>query len=147
MLGDKKDEFWHWVQNENFYQGVPLIEGAYETIDKYKSDIDFYLASAFIWDGVVDLSGPCLKDKYEYLRENLPMIPKDRYIFVNHKDLLRFDIRLDDRVSNLTQGDLLLLYSAWHNRTIKNEELKEKNIIRVDNWQEVDKMLARRLGR
>lgn len=147
LLGDKKDSFWHWVQNKNFYKDVPLIEGAYETIDKYKNDIDFYFTSAFLWDGIIDVSGDCLKDKYEYLRDNLPMIPRDRYIFINHKDLLTFDIRLDDRISNLTQGDLLLLFSAWHNRSVAKEELDSKKIIRVDNWQEVDKRLARRLGR
>lgn len=147
LLGDKKDAFWHWVKDENFYKGVPLIDGVYETIDKYKNDIDFYFVSAFIWDGIVDLSGPSLRDKYEYLKENLPMVPKDRYIFINHKDLLSFDIRLDDRISNLTQGDLMMLFSAWHNRNIKQDELASKNIIRVDNWQEVDKMLARRLDR
>lgn len=147
LLGDKKDNFWCWVRNKNFYKGVPLIEGVYETIDKYKNDIDFYFTSAFLWDGIVDVTGPCLRDKYEYLRDNLPMIPRDRYIFINHKDLLNFEIRLDDRMSNLTQGDLLLLFSAWHNRNITKEELDNKGIIRVDNWQEVDKMLARRLGR
>lgn len=147
LLGDKKDAFWYWVQDINFYKGVPLIEGVYETLDKYKNDIDFYFSSAFVWDGIVDVSGKCLRDKYEYLKENLPMIPTDRYIFINHKDLLTFDVRLDDRMSNLTQGDLLMLYSAWHNRSIDKQELENKGIIRVENWQEVDKMLARRLGR
>lgn len=147
LLGDKKDAFWHWVKDINFYRDVPLIDGAYETLDKYKNDIDFYFVSAFLWDGIIDVSGPCLKDKYEYLRENLPMIPRDRYMFVNHKEMLDFDIRLDDRLNNLAQGDLLLLFSAWHNRNITLEELESKKIVRVDNWQEVDKALARRLGR
>lgn len=146
LLGDKQTEFWHWVKDKNFYKDVPLIDGAYETLDKYKNDIDFYLASAFLWDGELDMTGPCLRDKYEYLRDNLPMIPKDRFMFVNRKNMLNFDIRLDDRITNLTQGDLLLLYSAWHNRKISDIELEEKKIVRVNNWQEVDKMLARRLG-
>lgn len=147
LLGDKKDDFWRWVQHENFYKDVPLIDGVYDTLEKYKDDIDFYFGSAFLWDGIVDVTGKCLKDKYEYLRDNLPMIARDRYIFINHKDLLKFDIRLDDRVSNLTQGDLLLLFSAWHNRNITKEELDSKRIVRVNNWCDVDKELARRLGR
>ena len=34
-----------------------------------------------------------------------------------------------------------LLFSAYHNKNIPDEELKKDGLIRVNNWKEVEKIL------
>ena len=50
-------------------------------------------------------------------------------------------ISIDDKIENLINGDIKLLYTAYHNKNISKEELEEKGIIRVNNWLEIEKIL------
>lgn len=54
---------------------------------------------------------------------------------------MHFDARIDDKVSNLTDGKIKLLYDAWHNRNISKKELDKLEIIRVHNWYEIEDIL------
>ena len=79
---------------------------------------------------------PLFTKVVEYLKAN-----PEKYIFTTHKDLLNFDIRIDDRINNLNGATTKLLFTAWHNRSIPTNELKEKNIVRVNNWKDIEKVL------
>ena len=45
--------------------------------------------------------------------------------------------------TNYQEGDaeIKLLFTAYHNVNITDEELKAKNLIRVNNWKEIEKIL------
>lgn len=144
LLGDRVDDFWRFVQNEDFYGDSPLYDGAYDTLYKYKDILSIYITTAYLWDGIIDTSGTNLANKYYYLRKVLPFLDREKYIFITDKSMLRFDIRLDDKVANLTDGETKLLFSAWHNQELPNTYLDESGIIRVNNWQEVDRELSLR---
>ena len=38
-------------------------------------------------------------------------------------------------------AEIKLLFTAYHNVNITDEELKAKNLIRVNNWKEIEKIL------
>lgn len=145
ILGDKKDEFWYSIKDINLYEGVELFPDCYDVLKYYSEYLDIYITTAYLWDGIVDISGRNLKDKYEYLKAMLPFIPVENHIYTTNKGLLNFDIRLDDKPSNLTNGELKMMYTEWHNKNIPDSKLEECGIVRVNNWQEVDKVLNKKL--
>ena len=132
LLGDKKDEFWESVKDINFYQDIPLMDGAFEALEKLNKHFDLYIVTAYLWDGTPDCSSNNLKFKYEYLKEKLPFIPQNKYIFTSNKAIIDFDIRIDDRPSNLIGGETKIMFDQWHNRG----EIEDKSIIRVFSWKE-----------
>lgn len=54
---------------------------------------------------------------------------------------MNFDIRIDDRLLGLGNAKIKLLFNSWSNNTISEEELKEKNVIRVNGWDDIEKIL------
>ena len=102
---------------------------------------DIYIVTTYLWNEAKDISGINMMNKYYYLRETLPFIAPEKYIFASNKKIMNFDIRIDDRVKNLDGAKTKLLFTAWHNKEISEVELKANNIIRVNNWGEVLKEL------
>lgn len=139
LLGDKKDEFWKSVENDNFYQDLPLMEGCYEVLEKLNKHFDIYIVTAYLWDGIPDVSGNNLRNKYEYLKENLPFISPSKYIFTTNKNIIDFDIRIDDRINNLNGAETKILFDQWHNRKLDEVDLVGVN--RVYNWYQIYDLL------
>ena len=133
--------FWNYVKNKNFYKDAPLLDGCFEVLKKLNEKYDVYIVTSYLWNETIDISGNNLSNKYYYLQKMLPFIKPDKYIFTTNKDLLNFDIRIDDRINNLNGATTKLLFTAWHNRSIPTNELKEKNIVRVNNWKDIEKVL------
>jgi len=55
--------------------------------------------------------------------------------------MIPFDIKIDDKITNLDNSTTKILFNAWHNKTISEEELKDKNVIRVYNWKDIENIL------
>ena len=61
--------------------------------------------------------------------------------------MIRADVQIDDRLSNLDENiETRILFTSYHNKDIKSEELKEKGVIRAgydwrNGWREVKKIL------
>lgn len=149
LLGDREDEFWRWITHnhlDNFYEDSPLMDGVYETLDKYNDYILYTVVTSYLWPKSSIVTANNLKYKYEYIMKMLPMIDPARITFTNDKSIESYNIRLDDKLGNIQEGELRMLYSAWHNQDITDDELKSQKVIRVDNWQEVDKVLGYKLG-
>lgn len=136
-------DFWEFVKEKDFYADAPLFEGCYEVLEKLNKKFDLYIVTSYLWNETIDLSGNNLKNKYYYLREKIPFIGPEKYIFSTTKKLMNFDIRIDDRLGNLVGAETKLLFSAWHNRDISEEELKRENVIRVDNWFDILNILEK----
>ena len=133
----KKDEFWHYVEERDFYKGAPLFEDCYEVLKKLNEKYDVYIVTSYIWKDVIDISGKNLKYKYYYLKEMLPFIDPSKYIFTTNKNILNFDIKLDDKLSNLEGAETKILFNSWHN---KHQEVSS-DVIRVNNWKEIGEVL------
>ena len=139
-----KDEFWEWIKDKNFYENAPF--NCKEVLERIKDKYNIFIVTSYLWKETIDLSSNNLKNKYEYLRKELPFISPEKYIFTTNKNLLNFDIKIDDRIDNLKGGKIKLLFTAWHNKNISDEELKKDNIIRVNNWQEIENILTKELN-
>lgn len=132
-----KDKFWNDVKDINIYENAPLIKDAYEVIEKLNKHYDIYIVTSYIWDEEHDMSANNLKNKYTYLREKLPFIDPKKYVFTTNKQLMNFDIAIDDRLKNMKGATKKILFDAWHN---KNDELDDE-VIRVGSWKEIEKIL------
>lgn len=127
----------------NFYNYAVLLDDCYEVMEELSKQYDIYICSTYTWSGVQDKVGTHLKNKYDFLYKNLSFIHPDKYIFTSNKNIIKADIRIDDRIENLRNGKIKLLFTAWHNKEFTDEYLKSKNIIRVNNWQDIKKILIK----
>ncbi len=143
ILLDKKDDFFKNFDKINLYSNAVLYDNCYEVLEKLNEVYDLYFCSAFVWREVPDKSSNSLKYKYDYLLKNFPFINPNNYIFMTKKLMLNCDIRIDDKLDNLGNADINLLYTAYHNKDISDEELASKNIIRVNSWLDIEEVLLR----
>ena len=137
----RENEFRLIYQYRNLYANVPLLDGCYEVLRKLNEKYDVYIVTAYIWGQDIINAEENLKNKFIYLKENLPFISSQKYIFTQDKKILDFDIKIDDRIYNLEGAKIKLLFTAWHNKNISSKELESKGIIRVDSWYDIEKVL------
>jgi len=70
-----------------------------------------------------------------------PFLTWHQVIITDCKQMIRGDILIDDGVHNLEGGDYMkLLMTAPHN---KNYDAEANGMIRVNNWAEIESLLAR----
>jgi len=141
LTSERALEFWQFISDKNFYEDAPLLDNCFNVLKKLNEKYDIYIVTSYIWNETIDLSGKCLNYKYYYLRKMLPFIKPEKYIFTTNKNIINFDIRIDDKVENLNGSNVKLLFTAWHNKNMGDNELKEKNIIRVNTWKEIEDIL------
>lgn len=142
LITKDSNKFWNFINNKNLYEDIELFDDCYEVLEKLNKKYDLYIVTAYIWgDSYDEFIVNTLRDKYLFLREKLPFIRPEKYIFTINKNIMNFDVRIDDRLNNLAGADVKLLFSAWHNKNYSDTELKENNVIRVNNWKDVEKIL------
>lgn len=86
-----------------------------------------------------------IKYKHNYLCEKLPFIPVNNYAFVNNKSIINCDIKIDDKLDNLVNADIKILFTSYHNKDLDDEFLKQKGVIRANSWLEVKDILLKEL--
>ena len=144
LTGDRKEEFYEYISKRNLYGDCPMLDDCSRVLKKLNEEYELYIATSYLWNSNSknnDSSGLNLGNKYYYLKDKLPFIKPEQYIFITNKSLLNIDIKIDDRINNLTNCETKILFSNWHNRNIPKDELDEKNIIVVNSWQEIEKLL------
>ena len=83
-----------------------------------------------------------MRNKFNFLNKNFPFLDRRKYVFTGSKDIVKCDIRIDDKIENLIGDDSKkYLFTAYHNKTISKEELDKLGIIRVNSWLELSKIL------
>lgn len=141
MLPDKED-FFKWFLTKNQYDYCELLPNAKEVIEELNKEYDVYIGTSYVFKDIPHESSIILKQKCDYLQKELPFITPFQYIFIYNKSLLNIDIKIDDKPDNLSNCDRKLMFSAWHNNNMSDDELKEKGIERVNSWLEIkDKLL------
>ncbi len=139
-LGDRKEEFFR-KGPLNMYDGAILKDDAYEVIKNLNEVYELYIVTSYVIPDAHYQEGNHLKYKMEFLQKHLPFLTTEQIIFIANKDLINFDIRIDDSIKHLTRGETLLLYDAYSNQEYTKEKLEKRNIKRVMNWKEIAEIL------
>ena len=140
---EKQNEFYTRICNINFYDNAKLVDGAKEALRKLNEKYEIYVCSSCVMIVAPLLSGPHFTSKYNFLIKNLPFLDPRKFVFTSSKSIICGDIFIDDYLGNLdnSTASKKLLFTSYHNKHFSDEKLKEKNIIRVSNWNEICKLL------
>ncbi len=141
ILGDKKEDFFNKFKDMDLYANATLLPDCYEVLKELSKYYKIYICTDYIWREIVDYAGNNLKNKYNFLYEKLDFIEPKNYIFTADKSVVNCDIKIDDKVCNIDGAKTKLLFTAWHNKDLTDEELKKENIIRVNNWKDIRNIL------
>lgn len=141
ILGEKKDDFFSKFKDMDMYENATLLPDCYEVLKELSNYYKIYICTDYIWREIIEYAGNNLKNKYNFLYEKLDSIEPKHYIFTADKSIVNCDVKIDDKVSNIDGAETKLLFTAWHNKDLKKEELDNQNIVRVNNWKEIRKAL------
>ena len=146
LIKGQEEEFKKMYKYKNLYKNdkgdyIEPLPNCVKVIEELNRKYEIYITTAYIWKEEVIDASTNLKNKFEYLQYWLPFVDTNNFIFMTDKTKIRYDIGIDDKVSNLENCDKKLLFTEFRNKKLTNEELKEKGIIRVNNWLEVKKEL------
>ena len=141
IIEGREKEFKDIYEYKNLYEDAPLLEGCYEALKKLNEKYDVYIVTSYIWGKDIINPAENLKNKFNYLKEKLPFINPNNYVFVQNKKMIHFDISIDDRLSGLENANLKILFNSWSNKSISEGDLKKNDIIRVNNWSEIESLL------
>ena len=149
LIKGREEEFKRIYKYKNLYKNnngdyIEPLPNCVDVIKKLNEVYDVYIVTTYIWKEDVIDAATNLKNKYEYLHYWFPFIDTNKFIFITGKTKINYDIGIDDRVSNLQSCNKKLLFTEFRNKKITNEELKNKGIIRVNNWLEVENKIKER---
>ncbi len=135
-------KFMNYVMDVNFYSHTELMEDAKEVLERLNQKYELYICTMALLSCGVKRIGELLMYKNEFLLKELPFIKEEQHIYIANKSLVKANIRIDDKLENLEgDGEIKLLYSAYHNREYTDVFLKEKGVRRVSSWKEIEKIL------
>ena len=149
ILQNKIKEYNKFLNSKNIYENAHILPNAIESIKKLNEYYNIIICSACINPYDVENSGKYFKDKYDFLIKTLPFLKPENFIFTNTKNIIKADIQIDDRVSNLVNDiPIKILFPSYHNKEIADEYLSSKNIIRAGKdwrtgWQNVLNILIK----
>jgi len=140
-----KERYKEWSEffnTKNLYDYVQMLPDAYEVMERLSKKYELYIGTAYIFRDNEEYSANNLKNKFKWLHENLPFISPHNYIFTTNKEIINCEIKIDDKLSNLEgNAQIKLLFSAYHNMEISDEELRQNDVIRVNGWKDIEKIL------
>ncbi|MBP3285117.1 MAG: hypothetical protein J6M02_06415 [Clostridia bacterium] len=149
MIPEERQEEWNrYLAEQNLYaEGNRILPGAKEVIRKLAECYEVYIVTAYIIKDNPSQCGKHLFNKFEWLCKEFPFLHPSCFSFVNHKDLIDCDIKIDDRLSNLSgKAETKLLFDAYHNRNITKEELENCGVRRVCSWYEIEEILLKEMS-
>lgn len=136
-----KKEFFDYFFKKNMYDYGVLCDGVKEALEYLNKKYDVYICTSYIFREYPERCANILSQKFEFLIRELPFLDPKKFIFLSDKSLVKADVRIDDRIENLSGDSKNILFTAYHNKNISDEELEEKGIIRVQNWNEIINVL------
>ena len=130
-----------FFKHNNVYDYSTVAKDSKEVLMNLMLEYDIYICSSYYSDIDNIIMPELIPKKCEFLKRNYPYIPSKNFIFTNDKSMIEADVKIDDVVHNLDNGEIKLLYNAYHNSKIDNNELNEKEILRVNDWKEIEDIL------
>ena len=139
---ERLDEWVEFFTKRNVYDYANIIKDAREVIKKLTDKYDVYIATAYVFRDKPEISGKIALDKFNFLIKEFPFINMRNIILINNKDMLEADIRIDDSLNKLKgDAEMKLLFTAYHNKNLVNEEIEKEGVTRVNTWKEIEKIL------
>lgn len=148
LIKGREEEFKKIYALKNLYKKdddsfVEPLTNCVKVIENLNQDYDIYIVTSYVWkENVIDAAYN-LKYKYEYLKHFFPFLNCNNFIFISDKSKIKFDIGIDDRPKNLISCEKKLLFTEFRNEKISKEDLEKDNIIRVNNWLEIQAILSK----
>ena len=148
LIKGREEEFKKIYAFKNLYRKedgsfIEPLSNCVEVIERLNQNYDIYIVTSYVWkENVIDASHN-LKYKYEYLRHFFPFLDCNNFIFISDKSKINFDIVIDDRPKNLISCEKKILFTEFRNKKISKEDLEKDNIIRVNNWLEIQEILIK----
>ena len=141
-----RDEFFNsFLPSYNIYDYCYILPGAIEVIEKLCGYYDVLVGTDYLIPEIKEKCGNNAANKHNFLTKYFPFIDQYNYVFSGNKRIIATDIRIDDKLKNLTDtvydAQIKLLFSAYHNMDLRDEELEKYGTERVDIWNEVEKRL------
>ncbi len=136
-----KDEFFKYFISKNMYDYNILLPNVKDVLEELQKCYDIYIGTSYIIPELPRESSMILKYKHEFLYDNLPFIKPENYIFITNKSLLDCDIKIDDKLDNLKNAKIKLLFDSYHNKGLSDDYLKSVGVVRVHNWLEIKDIL------
>ncbi len=129
-----EDEIYNPLHLQAFWNGVEIMPGAKEGIQKLLSEgHEVYIVTSAHPDTI--------KWKAKWLQRELPEIPWSHVIVANNKSLIKGDILVDDGPHNLYEGSYTkVLFDKPWNREVDTSKLTD-TIHRIHNWDEIVKII------
>ncbi len=152
LIKGKEEVFKKKYQYRNLYKNdneafIEPLPNCVEVIKKLKDFYDINIVTSYVWkEDVIDASYN-LKYKHEYLKHFFPFINENNFIYISDKSKISFDIGIDDRPKNLVSCNKKILFTEFRNEKIPKEDLEKDNIIRANNWLEIENILIKKLVR
>ena len=134
---DKREEFLKYFITKNTYLYSNIYPDCVDVIKRINEKYDLYICSAYVFRDLNSYSSDALKYKFDFLSENFPFIDPNKFLFLTNKSLLDCDIKIDDKINNLTGASMKILYTAYHNK----DDILNDDVIRVNNWLEIANLL------
>lgn len=144
LVPDKRAFFNYFIKH-NQYDYCKLLPDVGEVLKYLQDYYDIYIGTSYIIKEILQECGINLVHKHNYLYEKLPFISPENYIFISNKALLNCDVKIDDKLSNLENAKIKLLFTAYHNKDLDDAYLKSLGVIRVNNWLEIKDILVKEL--
>ena len=134
---ERLSEFNQFLDKRNLYENAQILPYAKEVLQDLNWFYNIYPCTSCINPFNILGSSRLFADKYTFLIHTMPFINPENYIFTNAKYLCNADIHIDDRLSNLHDGiETRILFPAYHNKKIQNDELLKLGILRAGyDWQ------------
>lgn len=146
FVKDKKTltELYKFVIENNFYNGAKLKPDCERVLKKLQSEYEIYILSACLVEGYEDFSNVIYKNKYDFIRKELPFINPKNLIFTNAKNVVFGDVMIDDRMMNLNgKFKTKLLFDCVYNKKYSDKQLESLDIKRVRNWKDIEQVLLK----
>lgn len=146
LIKGQEEEFKKEYQYKNLYKlddgsFIEPLPNCVEVMKKLNNLYDIYIVTSFVWkENIIDASNN-LKNKHEYLKRFFPFLDENNFIYIKDKSKISFDIGIDDRPTNLASCNKKIFFTKYANEKITDEELEENNIIKVNDWLEIESLL------
>jgi 5'(3')-deoxyribonucleotidase len=132
-----------FFKNNNVYDYATVAEGSKEVLMNLMTEYEIYICSSYYSEIDHIIMPELIPKKCEFLSRNYPFLTSKNFIFTNDKSMVEADIKIDDVLHNLENADTKILFSAYHNRKISGYKLSFNKVVRVGNWQGIEKILSK----
>ncbi len=141
LTKEQQIDFKNHLKETDLYKCAKVAPYSKEVLKELNNKYNIYICSSLYSELDNTLIPDLVPKKCEFLETNYPFLNSKNFVFLTEKSMLEADVRIDDRIDNLKGEGIKLLYTAYHNKNIPDEELKEQGIERVNNWLEIKNKL------